>query len=397
VLHFLGIRVGIAAIVASLLMITSAQSDPPEGTIRANLAESPARQVARNPTITPEMRAEIERVATTPTPGPAVAKNASSRELVTSGIRCASFEGLRYCLGVGWTTESEQAVQRRVAKAMSKRATGRAANSTGDLSADAVLAARAGAGLGSDQREAADREELTLAAASVAKVWQIEHEVRGTPLPEGFAARHPEFDSDSAKSGADRRKKFPRKDKVLSAKRVVPQIRDFWCGVATTRMIVLGWKKKKKVAKQTKWASRLGTTSEGTDITQMVNAINKHTGFDSKKYAGPYTVIGVNDYSYREWIRLVKRQIHDKRSPLVLHPILLKKFFPYLSYDGSGHFQVGRGYQKRGDKSTEIGYFEPWNPRRFNPASPFVKRVQWRSAYASYRANRAHPLQNIGL
>ena len=40
------------------------------------------------------------------------------------------------------------------------------------------------------------------------------------------------------------------------------------------------------------------------------------------------------------------RHIVDYRAPVVLHPILLARYYPYLDDDGSGHFQVGRGYQK---------------------------------------------------
>ena len=40
------------------------------------------------------------------------------------------------------------------------------------------------------------------------------------------------------------------------------------------------------------------------------------------------------------------RHIVDYRSPLVLHPVLLKRYYPYLDDDASGHFQVGRGYNK---------------------------------------------------
>ena len=75
------------------------------------------------------------------------------------------------------------------------------------------------------------------------------------------------------------------------------------------------------------------------------------------------------------------RHIHDYRAPVVLHPILLKKYFPYLDDDASGHYQVGRGYNKRGVRAEPIGYFEPWNQQRFDPSEPFISRVQWRSAY----------------
>ena len=44
-----------------------------------------------------------------------------------------------------------------------------------------------------------------------------------------------------------------------------------------------------------------------------------------------------------------------------------------------------------------IGFFEPWNQQRFDPSEPYISRVQWRSAYRSYRGNQAHSMHNIGV
>ena len=129
----------------------------------------------------------------------------------------------------------------------------------------------------------------------------------------------------------------------------------------------------------------------------MVRVVNSTTGWDSKDRAGPYIVLDISDWSYGKWLLLQMRHVNDYRAPLVLHPILLKQFYPYLDDDASGHFQVGRGYDKRGKKPALIGYFEPWNQQRFDPSEPYINRVQWRSAYKSYRANQAHSHQNIGV
>ena len=63
----------------------------------------------------------------------------------------------------------------------------------------------------------------------------------------------------------------------------------------------------------------------------------------------------------------------------------------------SGHFQAGRGYDKRGKKPDLVSYFEPWNQQRFDPSEPYIDRVQWRLGYRSYRANEAHFQHNIGV
>ena len=129
----------------------------------------------------------------------------------------------------------------------------------------------------------------------------------------------------------------------------------------------------------------------------MVRVVNHNTGYDRQSRAGPYIVLDISDWSFGKWLLLQMRHIDDYRAPVVLHPVLLKKYYPYLDDDASGHFQVGRGYDKNGDKPPLIGYFEPWNQQRFDPSEPYISRVQWRSAYKSYRANRAHFQQNIGV
>ena len=145
------------------------------------------------------------------------------------------------------------------------------------------------------------------------------------------------------------------------------------------------------------WARRLHTTTEGTAISDMVRVVNRRTGCDRKTRAGPYIVLDISDWSFKKWRLLQMRHITDYRAPVVLHPVLLKQFFPYLDDDASGHFQAGRGYDKNGNKPALIGYFEPWNQQRFDPSEPYINRVQWRHAYKSYRANQAHFQHNIGV
>ena len=129
----------------------------------------------------------------------------------------------------------------------------------------------------------------------------------------------------------------------------------------------------------------------------MVRVVNNNTGWDREDYAGAYIVLDIGDYGFKKWEKLILRHIVDYKAPVVLHPILLKKYYPYLDDDASGHFQTGRGFDRRGDKSNLISYFEPWDQQRFDPSEPYIARVQWRSAYKSYRANEAHFQHNIGV
>ena len=160
-------------------------------------------------------------------------------------------------------------------------------------------------------------------------------------------------------------------------------------------MIAWGWRDRRQ--DQALWADRLHTTSAGTGITDMVRVVNHNTGYDNADRAGPYVALDISDFSYRQWWRLMKKHIHTYKAPVVLHPILSKKYFPYLDDDASGHFQVGRGYHRTKDGQKLLGYFEPWDQSRFDPTEPRIARTQWQSAYKSYRANQAHFQHNLGV
>ena len=148
------------------------------------------------------------------------------------------------------------------------------------------------------------------------------------------------------------------------------QTRTYYCGPTSMQMIAWGWTGREQ--SQEHWASRLGTTSSGSSISEMVRVTNEDTGWDRKDYAGPYIVLDIGHWSYGKWWLLNMRHVFDYKAPLILHPILLKQFYPYLDDDASGHFQVGRGYRKNGDKMNLIGFFEPWNQQRFDPSEPYI-------------------------
>jgi hypothetical protein len=356
--------------------------------------------------VTPAFRRTIEHMVTEARTTPRLSRTTSARTLVDTVVRCATFEGQRYCLGSGWTDQSEAQVRTRTLTAIRHQATrSRAVTTTGDLSAYDELAQRAA--MSPDARARADRAELTQAARSVAKVWLLRHEIQGVPLPADFRAKHPEvraaltsekLGSSGEASGRHRIKRwreYPDKGTVLRSKDVAAQHRTYWCGPTSMQMITWGWSGTRRT--QGHWAHRLGTTTSGSAITEMVRVVNQDTGYDKEKYAGPYITLDIRDWSFREWRLLMARHVVDYRAPVVLHPVLEKRFYPYLDHDGSGHFQVGRGYEKREGKTPLLGYFEPWNQQRFHPDEPFIDRVQWRDAYKSYRANQAHFQHNLGV
>jgi len=188
---------------------------------------------------------------------------------------------------------------------------------------------------------------------------------------------------------------YPTKGLILDPTRVAEQVRSYWCGPTSMQMIAWGWKGEDRG--QDHWATKLGTTTSGTSIFDMVRVTNGNTGWDLPSHAGKYVVLDIGDFTYEQWLLLNMRHIVDYRAPLIYHPVLLKQFYPYLDDDASGHYQVGRGYLERADRPTEVSYFEPWNQQRFDPSEPFISRVQWRDAFKSYRGNLAHPAHNIGV
>ena len=355
--------------------------------------------------VTPDLQREIDRVVEQGLVRGRVSAKQTPERLAANLVRCAELAGQRYCLHSGWTTSDPAQVQARTAIAARTIAARPASSttSTGDL--DILGTLRRTAGLDPSARAEAERRELTRAARSVAKVWLLRHELEGVEIPAAFLDQHPEArattsarGATTAAAGAARTKTardYPERAEILSTRRVAEQERTYWCGPTTMQMIAWGWKKVDKG--QTHWADRLGTTTSGTAITDMVRVVNASTGWDRSDHAGPYITLDIGDYSFGQWKLLLMRHFVDYKAPVVLHPILLRRFYPYLDDDASGHFQVGRGYDRRGSRPTAIGYFEPWNQQRFDPSEPYIERVQWRRAYKSYRANQAHFQHNIGV
>jgi hypothetical protein len=394
-------------LVTTLATLALAAPLLPAGPAGAEQARSQAPTLATASTagagrVTPAMQAEIDRVVAEGLAAPRLSARSSATALAETAARCAELEGQRYCLGVGWTTRSESEVASDLAAA-AREASGR--ESTGDAAPTETLQRMAR--MAPQARAEAERRELTDAARSLAKVWLLRHEIQGVPLPDDFAERHPEAvvtsgdgqvsartaatSTSARKTAAD----YPRRSRILKISQSRSQTRTYWCGPASMQAIAWGWHHEGR--RQGKWARRLGTTSDGTAITEMVRVTNNRTGWDRDSRAGRYIVLDIGDWSFRQWYLLMMRHIEDYRAPVVLHPVLLKRYYPYLDDDASGHFQVGRGYDKNGGGTKLLGYIEVWDQSRFDPSEPRIPRKQWRSAYKSFRANKAHFQHNVGV
>lgn len=376
---------------AALVLVLSLSTLLPDGggsdgaiTPSGDLDTTTGMTTAPGPTpMRPATLAEIDRVvargASLPTARRTDLEGPGERARVAREVtRCADLEGQRYCLGVGWTTRSPAEVARSLARP--SHVAGR--ERTGDL--DPLVALARTARLSPKARARADRTELTHAAQAVGKVWQLRRDLEGAQVPAHLQASvAPSRPSTS----------YPRRSTVMRARHGRAQQRTYWCGPTTIQMITASAGKRRN---QAFWGRRLRTTTAGTAITDMVRVVNNNTLYDSPRRAGRYIVLDISDYSFRKWFRLMMRHVHDYRAPVVLHPVLEKRFFPYLDDDASGHFQVGRGYDKNRGRPL-LGFFEPWDQSRFDPSEPFIARVQWRNAYRSYRANQAHFQHNVGV
>jgi hypothetical protein len=287
----------------------------PSGDEDATLVPAAAAGPGR---VTPALQAEIDRVVGEVRSVGRISARRTPDRLAADLVRCAEFEGQRYCLDQGWTTDSEAAVQARTATAartLSARRT--TTESTGDL--DELGSLRRAAALSPAERAEADRAELTLAARSVAKVWLLRHQIEGVALPKGFLARHPEAQAaptdarTTARAGAEGRtaekrfRDYPARAVVMNPTRVAEQERTYWCGPTTMQMITWGWRGVRR--SQSYWADRLGTTTGGSAISDMVRVVNDSTGWDRPAHAGTYFSRDMGQYTLGQWCSMVVRHV----------------------------------------------------------------------------------------
>ncbi|UUZ61346.1 hypothetical protein [Nocardioides sp. B-3] len=283
------------------------------------------------------------------------------------------FDGQRYCLGLGWTMKTRDEAAAGLAAAEQPTLPARTApEQTGDLDPMTSMRQRGralaegscpGGARGAHCRRPVGREGLADPPRDP-----------GVPLPDDFLNQHPEA-AVSARATTDR--KHPRKFRILDERQVRPQQESYWCGPGTVQMIAWGWRDRRRG--RALWADRLHTTTAGTGITDMVRVVNHNTGYDNADRAGPYVVLDISDFTYKQWWRLMKRHIHTYKAPVVLHPILLKQYFPYLDDDASGHFgsaaattapRTGRSCSATSSPGTRAGSTRPSRGSRARSGSP---------------------------
>ena len=169
------------------------------------------------------------------------------------------------------------------------------------------------------------------------------------------------------------------------------QEKGYWCGPATFQSI--DWADDNQKDTQASWAKDLGTTTSGTAISAMVKQTNLKTNWDLA--AGTYIVQNVGHWNAQKFFTVHQNHLGDGQpAPIIEHTQLLKRYFPYLAFNHSGHYQVGRGYDRA--KGT-IAIFEVFNERRFNSRGNVTDGPKNIPATALFNATLANSFKNIGL
>lgn len=171
---------------------------------------------------------------------------------------------------------------------------------------------------------------------------------------------------------------------------VSKQEKDWYCGPAVMQMIE--WADDNTKESQSYWVGSLGTTKDGTAISNIVSRINSETNWDDTNGAySVVSVVGKNDAWFRN--SHVTQFMFD-HAPIVEHVKLLKSYFGYLNYDHGGHYQVGRGYNNYGDY---IFIIEPYNERDFRSGG--ASSSGYRTVYYKdlWNATLANSNMNIGM
>ncbi|HEY3509528.1 MAG TPA: C39 family peptidase, partial [Kribbella sp.] len=168
------------------------------------------------------------------------------------------------------------------------------------------------------------------------------------------------------------------------------QEKGYWCGPATFQSI--DWADDNQKDTQASWAKDLGSTTGGTAISAMVRQTNLKTGWT--KTAGSYIVQSVSTWNAQTFLQVHEKHLGVYKAPVIEHVQLLKRYFPYLAFNHSGHYQVGRGYDK---KNGTIAIFEVFNEHRFNSRGNVTDGPKNIPASALFNATLANSFQNIGL
>jgi hypothetical protein len=302
---------------------------------------------------------------------------ASAAKQSTPVMRCFKLETENYCLGLGFVDNAPTAAT--ISAAATAPATKSADSPTGALSPSDFVAARAAM---------TDRARLNAELDEMWTAWAGRDKARS--LRTAGALTKPAV-TKAATTQSALAVRTPPAEFAMMGGYATSQERGYWCGPATFQSI--DWADDKQKNTQATWAKYLGTTSSGTSISAMVRQTNLRTNWDVP--GGTYIVQSVSGWTARKFFTVHQNHLGDGTpAPVIEHVQLLRRYFPYLAFNHSGHYQVGRAYSKT--KGT-IGIFEVFNERRFNSRGHVTNGAKNIPASALFNATLANKFKNIGL
>jgi hypothetical protein len=314
-------------------------------------------------------------------------------------MRCFKLETENYCLGLGFVDQLPSGAQLSEMSAAPDGAASEQDTATGALTPAQFVTQRSS--LSDSVRLNAELEEMQAAwdgrdkaralrelDAPASTSEQVVPEQ--TPIPERSTPTTPVSPDPSKPPASVPAVKLPSSSYIMNGFQT-SQDKGYWCGPATFQSI--DWADDKQKDTQASWAKDLGATTSGTAISAMVKQTNLKTNWDLA--AGSYIVQNVGHWNTQKFLAVHQSHLGDgKPAPVIEHVQLLKRYFPYLAFNHSGHYQVGRGYDA---KKGTIGIFEVFNERRFNSRGNVTDGPKNIPASALFNATLANSFKNIGL
>jgi hypothetical protein len=283
-------------------------------------------------------------------PSDALVRNATNEALARLAARCGVFDGATYCLHVGW--EDTALTKEELAARVAAEAPDPGEGDPGEPAF--VTELRAWAAKPFEDRILAEQAELTEALAGLGKVKYFEYTLAGQPLPADFYQKYPEVQEWAGTTAAA----TPLVANTITTAKTLKQTVSYWCGPTT--MSIMAWNDPggDKGHVPSTWANRLGTTSSGTSITEMVRVTNRYLTWDNR--VGPYVTLGISGYTLTKFRRLIVSHTGLKHAPIILHPKWKASLNPF-GRTTKGHFDVGAGYDLRDGKDLVVIAEPAWS------------------------------------
>ena len=385
---------------------TPIASTPVPSTVTPTPTETPSQPAAEPPAA--RSWSEVVQQVTATSPDNLELRSADSSARASSVMRCFKLEEENYCLGLGFVDQVPSAAQvQELMSAPSVRSDGEAGVEqdipTGALTPQAFVderssmpkSARVNAELDEmqaawDGRDKARSLRLLDAAANPTPPPPTASPSPTDPPPPASTRTAPSQGTPTPVPSPVAPVKPPASSYIMKGFQT-SQEKGYWCGPATFQSI--DWADDRQRDTQASWAKDLGTTTSGTAISAMVKQTNLKTNWDLA--AGTYIVQNVGHWNAQKFFTVHQNHLGDgKPAPIIEHTQLLKRYFPYLAFNHSGHYQVGRGYDRA--KGT-IAIYEVFNERRFNSRGNVTDGPRNIPATALFNATLANSFKNIGL